>query len=167
VLNEESGTGANLYFAPYRYYNPQLARWMSRDPLGMVDGPNVYAYVRGNAVNNVDPLGLIVPVVVIALMVAAVVGAWGWICAKKAMAFAEQALGNDAKMHCLAGCYFQRCRALAPTALVEGLVGAVVTELYPPYHGWRDAIDDIIKTLKGQLRAYNLTKPCKDQCDDC
>jgi RHS repeat-associated protein len=38
---------ANLYFAPYRFYNPQLARWMSRDPLGMVDGPNVYAYVVG------------------------------------------------------------------------------------------------------------------------
>jgi RHS repeat-associated protein len=58
VLNEESGTGANLYFAPYRYYNPQLARWMSRDPLGMVDGPNVYAYVKGMPVAYTDPLGL-------------------------------------------------------------------------------------------------------------
>jgi RHS repeat-associated protein len=58
VLNEESGTGANLYFAPYRFYNPQLARWMSRDPLGMVDGPNVYAYVVGNPLSRIDPLGL-------------------------------------------------------------------------------------------------------------
>jgi RHS repeat-associated protein len=49
---------ANLYFAPYRFYNPQLARWMSRDPLGMVDGPNVYAYVNGMPVGGIDPLGL-------------------------------------------------------------------------------------------------------------
>ncbi len=31
---------------------------MTRDPLGMVDGPNVYAYVVNNPVNYVDPLGL-------------------------------------------------------------------------------------------------------------
>jgi len=46
------------YFAPFRYYNPQIARWNMRDPLGFVDGPNVYAYVAGNPVNNYDPLGL-------------------------------------------------------------------------------------------------------------
>jgi RHS repeat-associated protein len=52
--NPQSG----LYFAPHRFYNPQLARWMSRDPLGMVDGPNVYAYVLGNPVSHFDPMGL-------------------------------------------------------------------------------------------------------------
>jgi RHS repeat-associated protein len=34
---------AGLYGFPYRYYSPEQARWMTRDPLGMVDGPNVYA----------------------------------------------------------------------------------------------------------------------------
>ena len=47
------------YFAPYRYYNPQTARWNMRDPLGFVDGPNVYAYVAGNPVNGYDPFGLV------------------------------------------------------------------------------------------------------------
>ncbi len=46
-----------LYYAPYRWYSPQTARWTTRDPLGMVDGPNVYAYVRGNPVLYLDPLG--------------------------------------------------------------------------------------------------------------
>lgn len=45
------------YFAPFRYYNPATARWNMRDPLGFVDGPNVYAYVAGNPVMNIDPTG--------------------------------------------------------------------------------------------------------------
>ncbi|NLV43054.1 MAG: RHS repeat-associated core domain-containing protein, partial [Candidatus Hydrogenedentes bacterium] len=47
------------YYAPFRYYNPQTARWNMRDPLGFVDGPNVYAYVAGNPVNSIDPFGLV------------------------------------------------------------------------------------------------------------
>ena len=49
---------AQLYYAPYRYYSPATARWTTRDPLGMVDGPNMYAYVKGNPVRYVDPQGL-------------------------------------------------------------------------------------------------------------
>lgn len=45
------------YFAPFRYYNPATARWNMRDPLGFVDGPNVYAYVAGNPVMYSDPSG--------------------------------------------------------------------------------------------------------------
>ena len=37
-------TGAGLYYAAHRYYSPSLARWTSRDPLGMVEGLNVYEY---------------------------------------------------------------------------------------------------------------------------
>ena len=48
----------NHYYAKYRYYNPTTLRWLSRDLLGMVDGPNVYAYVRGNVVHALDSLGL-------------------------------------------------------------------------------------------------------------
>jgi RHS repeat-associated protein len=33
-------------------------RWINRDPLGEKGGVNVYAYVGGDPVNNVDPLGL-------------------------------------------------------------------------------------------------------------
>ena len=47
-----------LYHFPYRYYNPIAARWLTRDPLGMVDGPNVYAYVSGTPTNRVDDYGL-------------------------------------------------------------------------------------------------------------
>ena len=46
------------YFAPFRYYNPQTARWNMRDQLGLIAGINQYAYVSGNPALKMDPLGL-------------------------------------------------------------------------------------------------------------
>ena len=40
-----------------RTYNPAAARWLSRDPLGFVDGPNVYEYVGNFVPNFADPSG--------------------------------------------------------------------------------------------------------------
>jgi len=48
---------AQLYHFPYRQYSPTMTIWTSRDPLGMVDGPNMYTYVRGNPIVRVDPDG--------------------------------------------------------------------------------------------------------------
>ena len=52
--DEESGP----YYPGARYYAPWLARWTAADPAGMVDGPNLYEYVRGNPVKLVDPDGM-------------------------------------------------------------------------------------------------------------
>jgi len=58
------------YFAPFRYYAPDQGRWTTRDPLGMIDGPNMYAYVGGNPVTYVDPLGALTAGEFIACIVA-------------------------------------------------------------------------------------------------
>jgi uncharacterized protein RhaS with RHS repeats len=42
----------------YRVYDPKDGRWLSRDPIGEAGGINLYAYVGGNPVNWIDPLGL-------------------------------------------------------------------------------------------------------------
>ena len=47
-----------LYYYRNRYYDPQIGRFITRDPLGMVDGPNLYSYVKNNPVNFTDPWGL-------------------------------------------------------------------------------------------------------------
>ena len=39
-------------------YAPTLGRFLQRDPLGYVDGMNMYAYVTNNPTNYLDPMGL-------------------------------------------------------------------------------------------------------------
>ncbi|MEZ4458723.1 MAG: RHS repeat-associated core domain-containing protein [bacterium] len=51
--DEESG----LNYHSARYYAPWLGKWLSPDPSGFVDGPNLYNYVRGNPVISADPIG--------------------------------------------------------------------------------------------------------------
>ena len=41
-----------------RYFDPEVGRYLTRDPIGYGDGLNVYIYVHNNPINHVDPLGL-------------------------------------------------------------------------------------------------------------
>jgi RHS repeat-associated protein len=49
---------SGLSLAFLRAYDPVLGRWISQDPIGFGGGLNLYAYVHGNPVNAIDPLGL-------------------------------------------------------------------------------------------------------------
>ena len=55
VMAEPNG----LYYMRARYYDPSVGRFINEDPLG-VGGRNVnlYAYVSGNPISFIDPLGL-------------------------------------------------------------------------------------------------------------
>lgn len=54
---ENDKTG--LYYYRARYYSPELQRFISEDPIGLRGGDgDLYAYVRNNPVNYVDPKGL-------------------------------------------------------------------------------------------------------------
>ena len=57
TVHQQDAT-SGLYYAKFRYYSPDTTRWMKRDPLGMVDGPNVYSYVVNKPTTHTDPLGL-------------------------------------------------------------------------------------------------------------
>ncbi|EHU1196472.1 RHS repeat-associated core domain-containing protein, partial [Acinetobacter baumannii] len=52
-FDEETG----LHYNRYRYYSPYVGRFISKDPIGLLGGFNVYAYTA-NPVQWVDPYGL-------------------------------------------------------------------------------------------------------------
>jgi RHS repeat-associated protein len=55
-LERDPTTG--LVYARNRWYDPQMGRFVSPDPLGYVDGPSAYAYSGSDPINQADPLGL-------------------------------------------------------------------------------------------------------------
>lgn len=72
-FDEESG----LCYVLARYYNPELGRFLSPDPLGFEGGSmNFYTFGDGDPVNRIDPSGEIAPLVVIGIIaLGAVIGA--------------------------------------------------------------------------------------------
>jgi|GEM_PF-2091898 len=62
---EDRETGL-LYYG-YRYYAPELGRWVNEDPIEEDGGVNLYGMVGNDAVNRWDVLGLYPPTVMTAL----------------------------------------------------------------------------------------------------
>ncbi|WP_228140723.1 RHS repeat-associated core domain-containing protein [Acinetobacter sp. TGL-Y2] len=52
-FDEETG----LHYNRYRYYSPYVGRFISKDPIGLLGGYNIYAYAP-NPINWIDPYGL-------------------------------------------------------------------------------------------------------------
>jgi RHS repeat-associated protein len=53
-FDEATGLQWNLN----RWYNPEVGKWMSEDPIGFEDGTNSQMYVHNNPTNATDPRGL-------------------------------------------------------------------------------------------------------------
>ncbi len=46
-----------MYYYRARYYDPEIGRFISEDPLGFAAGVNFYTYVGNNPINRNDPSG--------------------------------------------------------------------------------------------------------------
>lgn len=49
---------SDLVYYGYRYYNPSIGRWLSRDPIEEDGGANIYGFIENSPANLIDPLGL-------------------------------------------------------------------------------------------------------------
>ena len=58
---KERDDATSLYYYGHRYYAPWMCRWMSPDPIGPEDALNLYQFVLGDPVGNIDEDGLQTP----------------------------------------------------------------------------------------------------------
>lgn len=58
LAGREYDQETRLYYNRARYYDPQLGRFLSEDPIGIDGGLNLYAYAGNDPVNASDPTGL-------------------------------------------------------------------------------------------------------------
>ncbi len=130
----DSQTGLN--YAPFRYYNPQTARWMKRDPLGYINGTNLYAYVTNNPAAYNDPTGGFLLTFGIAIGIGAAVGGLaGGIRARMNNKPVAPAVGWGALVGGVsgaAGAVFAACL----TPLFGGAAAAAVAESGGGILGW-------------------------------
>ena len=55
--SDEQNPGVALLYLQQRYYDPDIGRFLTPDPIGFAGGLNLYAYCGNDPVNNVDPDG--------------------------------------------------------------------------------------------------------------
>ena len=57
ILHSAFCIDAGLYYYGYRYYSPELGRWLTRDPIEEEGGDNLYAFCGNNACASFDSFG--------------------------------------------------------------------------------------------------------------
>ncbi|MER9934337.1 RHS repeat-associated core domain-containing protein [Mesorhizobium sp. M0088] len=55
---QQEDPASGLYYNYFRDYDPATGRYIEPDPIGLNGGINLYAYVGGNPLSRIDPLGL-------------------------------------------------------------------------------------------------------------
>src|SRR5206468_379001 len=56
--SKEIHAASGMYYYGYRFYDPNLQRWINRDPLSETGGLNLYRFVGNRPVQALDPFGL-------------------------------------------------------------------------------------------------------------
>lgn len=55
---ETATSGTNRLVSGYRYYSTEMGRWVSRDPIGEYGGVNLFCFLNGMPIHDVDFLGM-------------------------------------------------------------------------------------------------------------
>jgi RHS repeat-associated protein len=151
-----------LYYAPFRYYNPVVARWMTRDPLRMVDGINIVCYCNGDPIRYSDPSGLL----------------WQTTCLLAAVGLHSAILKRalpDRFAHCLASCFLtfdfgERCARLA--GFLKEWHDLTIVQVIFQGSSIDETMDDTAGDFEAKADGIDIGKSactyrdCKDKCND-
>jgi RHS repeat-associated protein len=98
--SKEKHLNSGLVYYLYRYSDPNLQRWLNRDPIGELGGVNLYQFVQNNPLTDIDFLGW---------------DGWGWL----------QNVGAACRKLCssAAGAGPANAAAGAGTSIINGAVG--------------------------------------------
>jgi RHS repeat-associated protein len=55
--SKEFHSASSLYYYGFRFYDPNLQRWLNRDPMGENGGINLYAFTGNDLLDFIDPFG--------------------------------------------------------------------------------------------------------------
>jgi RHS repeat-associated protein len=67
--SKEAHTPSGLVYYLYRYYAPELKRWLNRDPIQETGGINLFLFLTNNPVNYIDAFGnLAIPIPAICVL---------------------------------------------------------------------------------------------------
>ena len=56
--SKEIHANSGMYYYGFRFYDPNLQRWLNRDPIEELGGVNLYRFARNNPINERDSVGL-------------------------------------------------------------------------------------------------------------
>ena len=156
---------AQMYYFPYRWYSPSAARWLTRDPLGVVDGPNVYGYCGLCPADRVDQMGLhwghvrkMILLRFLSPILAVVHDIRFFYCLDAAYRIGASGPNALSRKHCRVGCELQKC--MHGTVLPEYVW--VLNWVFEGTAGWEgDWKDDNYAAMDGAETAW------RDPCVDC
>jgi RHS repeat-associated protein len=163
--SKEIHVNSGLYYYGYRFYDPNLQRWINRDPIEERGGINLYTYVINSPISTIDPyghFGYIDPHLIFPPKHDSPIACGAKIRDEVWEKYGKNRGENDPsarKAHCIAHCRITWLGGFGKEiqdAFHKG--GGSGGEGYDP--------GDMAANAKGRKCAKNKDKTCEEQCTD-